>query len=236
MQNDDGGFAFWDKGQPSVPYLGIYVANALAHAKAKGYAVPPQMLARSLAYLKAIDSHVPAFYGPGERLALEAFALSTRKLLGDVDPRRPSSSSVSAVVSTAGRAWPAAPPEGGRRSTSCRSRPPVGCSTCSLENPAAAAERKALLKLIARTTRARPPGRRTSRRATATGALDARVRHARRCRDPRGADRSTEGQRSDPEDRHRAARAAAAPVAGGARRRTRSCSSRSIATSTRTRT
>ena len=36
MQNWDGGFAFWDRGYPSIPYLTVHVANALARAKDKG--------------------------------------------------------------------------------------------------------------------------------------------------------------------------------------------------------
>ena len=85
MQNDDGGFAFWDKGKDSVPFLSIYVPSALARAKAKGYAVPQEVIARSLSYLREIDSRIPAFYSRDTRLSLDAFALYTRKLLGDVD-------------------------------------------------------------------------------------------------------------------------------------------------------
>ena len=39
MQNYDGGFAFWDRGYPSEPYLTVFVTNALQHAKAKGFTV-----------------------------------------------------------------------------------------------------------------------------------------------------------------------------------------------------
>nr|HEX4318747.1 alpha-2-macroglobulin family protein [Kofleriaceae bacterium] len=85
MQNYDGGFAFWDRGYPSEPYLSVFVANALGHAKAKGFAVPPVMLARALPYLKQIEQHIPSYYPDDVRHAISAYALYTRKQLGDLD-------------------------------------------------------------------------------------------------------------------------------------------------------
>jgi hypothetical protein len=85
MQNSDGGFAYWDRGYPSEPYLSVYVTEALARAKLKGFTVPPQMLANAQGFLKTIDSHIPAFYGEEERLAIDAYALVARKHLGDLD-------------------------------------------------------------------------------------------------------------------------------------------------------
>ena len=38
LQNDDGGFGFWRRGERSWPYVSIHVAHALARAKAKGFA------------------------------------------------------------------------------------------------------------------------------------------------------------------------------------------------------
>jgi hypothetical protein len=57
MQNGDGGFAYWERGYRSEPYLSVHVANALARAKAKGYAVPPVMIQRALSYLRTIETH-----------------------------------------------------------------------------------------------------------------------------------------------------------------------------------
>ncbi|CAN5384668.1 hypothetical protein BH11MYX1_BH11MYX1_49690 [soil metagenome] len=85
MQNYDGGFAFWDRGHPSEPYLTVYVANALAHAKAKGFAGTEQMLAMASPYLKNIENYYPWYYGPDIRHAISAYALATRKLMGDLD-------------------------------------------------------------------------------------------------------------------------------------------------------
>jgi len=85
MQNDDGGFAFWDRGHPSEPYLSVYVTSALLHAKQKGYAVDATMLARALGYLRVIETHYPPFYSPEVRRAISAYALSIRAASGDVD-------------------------------------------------------------------------------------------------------------------------------------------------------
>lgn len=85
LQNYDGGFAFWERGRPSWPYLTVYVTNALHRVKAKGYAVPPNVLSSALGYLKNVESHYDAFYPKEVRWSISAFALYTRKLMGDVD-------------------------------------------------------------------------------------------------------------------------------------------------------
>ncbi|MBL9020101.1 MAG: Ig-like domain-containing protein [Myxococcales bacterium] len=85
MQNYDGGFAFWDRGRPSEPYLTVYVASALGHAKAKGFAVPANILEQAKQYLRVIESHYPWYYGPEIRHTISAYALYTRKQLGDLD-------------------------------------------------------------------------------------------------------------------------------------------------------
>ncbi|HEY4179017.1 MAG TPA: alpha-2-macroglobulin family protein [Kofleriaceae bacterium] len=88
MQNWDGGFAFWDRGYPSVPYLSVYVVNALAHAKAKGFAVPQAMIDRAKPYLTNIEQYYPWFYPPEVRWAISAYALQTRKLIADLDIKK----------------------------------------------------------------------------------------------------------------------------------------------------
>jgi uncharacterized protein YfaS (alpha-2-macroglobulin family) len=87
MQNYDGGFAFWDRGHPSEPYLTVFVANALVHAKLKGLgtATSDQMLAQASNYLRNIEAFYPWYYGPDVRHAISAYALATRKLMGDLD-------------------------------------------------------------------------------------------------------------------------------------------------------
>ncbi len=85
MQNYDGGFAFWQRGYPSNPYISVYVANALVHAQAKGYAVPKEMLAKAKPYLVNIERHYPAYYSKEVRWAISAYALYTRKQMSDLD-------------------------------------------------------------------------------------------------------------------------------------------------------
>ncbi|MDX2090958.1 MAG: DUF6049 family protein [Kofleriaceae bacterium] len=85
MQNYDGGYAFWERGYPSNPYLTVYVTNALVHAQKKGFTVPQAMIDRAKPYLKSIESHYPWYYTKEVRWAISAYALYTRKLLGDLD-------------------------------------------------------------------------------------------------------------------------------------------------------
>jgi alpha-2-macroglobulin len=88
LQNDDGSFGFWRRGDESWPYVSIHVAHALARAKAKGFAVPDDTLDRSRRYLREIDRHIPSEYGKDVRRTLQAYAFSGRTLLGDADPGR----------------------------------------------------------------------------------------------------------------------------------------------------
>jgi len=88
MQNYDGGYAYWERGHPSDPYLTVYVTNALAHAKAKGFAVPEGMFALAKPYLTNIESHYPWFYSEKVRWAISSYALYTRKQLGDLDLKK----------------------------------------------------------------------------------------------------------------------------------------------------
>ena len=85
MQNYDGGFAFWERGRPSEPYLTVYVANALQRAKDKGFEIKPGILERALNYLRNIENYYPYYYGPEIRQTISSFALYTRKLMKDVD-------------------------------------------------------------------------------------------------------------------------------------------------------
>ena len=86
LQDDDGGFPIWRRGEDSWPYHSIHAAHALARAALAGYAVPADVLSRSRAYLRAIDRHVPGEYDRSARQALRSYALYVRALLGDHDP------------------------------------------------------------------------------------------------------------------------------------------------------
>jgi uncharacterized protein YfaS (alpha-2-macroglobulin family) len=85
MQNGDGGFAFWERGYPSEPYLTVHVTNALARAQKKGFPVAQHVIDRAKPYLRDIERHYPHWYGKEVRAAISAYALYTRKQLGEVD-------------------------------------------------------------------------------------------------------------------------------------------------------
>jgi len=85
MQNDDGGWGFWRRYQRSWPFLSIHVAHALVRAKAKGFAVPPRMIANALGHIKHIERHIPPGYGQHIRRVIVAYSVYVRGLAGDVD-------------------------------------------------------------------------------------------------------------------------------------------------------
>jgi hypothetical protein len=88
MQNDDGGFGFWKRGDESWPYISIHVAHALQRAKDKGFDVPKEMLEESQKYLKNIEEHIPDRYSRESREAIIAYALNVRMVMKDRDAAR----------------------------------------------------------------------------------------------------------------------------------------------------
>ncbi len=88
LQNDDGGFAFWRRDDPSWPYISIHVAHALQRAKEKDFDVPKEMLERARSYLRDIEQHIPSTYSVEARRALIAYALYVRNRMGDRDTAR----------------------------------------------------------------------------------------------------------------------------------------------------
>ncbi len=88
LQNWDGGFPYWRRGQESIPFNTIHVAHALARAEAKGYDVPEQMKANVLSYLRDIESHYPHWYSDYTRRFLSSYAVYVRNLMGDRDTQK----------------------------------------------------------------------------------------------------------------------------------------------------
>ncbi len=86
LQNNDGGFPYWRKGQESIPFHTIHVAHALQRAEMKGFEVPEGMQDRLLTYLRDIERHYPHWYSKDTRNTLSAYALYVRDLMGDSDP------------------------------------------------------------------------------------------------------------------------------------------------------
>ncbi len=85
LQNGDGGFGFWRRGEESWPYVSIHTAHAMQRAKEKGFDIPPDLLQRSQGYLRQIESKYPSYYGPEIRRTLTAYALYVRNRMGDRD-------------------------------------------------------------------------------------------------------------------------------------------------------
>ncbi|WP_029138880.1 Ig-like domain-containing alpha-2-macroglobulin family protein [Nakamurella lactea] len=85
MQNDDGGFPYWTRGEETDPFNTIQATQALLVAKAYGSEVPQSRIARATKYLKAIDSHIPKTASQATRDTLNAYALRIRMLAGDTD-------------------------------------------------------------------------------------------------------------------------------------------------------
>lgn len=88
LQNPDGGFPYWRRGFESIPFNTIHVSHALYRASEKGFAVPEEMKQSSLAYLRNIEDHYPAWYTKETRQTLSAYALYVRNLWGDHDPSK----------------------------------------------------------------------------------------------------------------------------------------------------
>ncbi len=88
LQNPDGGFPLWRRGDPDWPYVSVHVAHALQRARSKDFAVPVEMMELSRAYLREIDRHIPAEYGPLARNTIVAYSLYVRKQMGEADLAR----------------------------------------------------------------------------------------------------------------------------------------------------
>jgi hypothetical protein len=82
LQNGDGGWGFWRRGEPSWPFVSVHVAHALQRAREKGYAVPEEVMAGAARYLREVEQRA-ASYPERERRAVAAYAAYTRARMGD---------------------------------------------------------------------------------------------------------------------------------------------------------
>lgn len=85
LQNDDGGFGFWRRGDRSFPYVSVHVAHALVRAQSKGFVVPEETLKNSHDYLREIEKKIPREYSVEAKRAIQAYALYVRALMKDRD-------------------------------------------------------------------------------------------------------------------------------------------------------
>lgn len=88
LLNDDGGFPYWQRGRPSVPWQSIQSTHALVLAHAAGYLVPADTLSRALQHLAEIEQHIPDDYGKQIRNTLSAYALYVRGEAGQPDIKK----------------------------------------------------------------------------------------------------------------------------------------------------
>ena len=85
LQNDDGGFPYWQRGRQSIPWVSIQSTHALVLAKAAGYTVASDTLDRALDHLADIEDYYPADYGEAVRNSLSSYALYVRGEAGRGD-------------------------------------------------------------------------------------------------------------------------------------------------------
>jgi uncharacterized protein YfaS (alpha-2-macroglobulin family) len=88
LQNTDGGFGFWRRGEESWPYVSIHAAHAIERAREKKFEVPGEMFEKSKKYLHDIEQHIPSTYPLDVRRALIAYALYVRNRMGERDAAR----------------------------------------------------------------------------------------------------------------------------------------------------
>lgn len=88
-QRNDGSFGLWkrDRERYEYPFLTVHVAHALGLAKAKGYAVPQEMIDKAKPYLSDVEKHYDDWHktSPQVRWTISAYALYVRDMLGDKD-------------------------------------------------------------------------------------------------------------------------------------------------------
>lgn len=85
LQNDDGGFPTWRRGERSEPFVTIEATQALITARDAGYDVSGNAIDRALAHLASIEEFYESWYSDDLRNTLSAYALNVRNRAGDRD-------------------------------------------------------------------------------------------------------------------------------------------------------
>lgn len=88
LQNWDGGFPYWSKNYPSIPFHTVHVAHALSRANQMGFDVSDQVTGNVLTYLQNIEQHYPSWYSLKTKQTISAYALYVRMQMGDPDPAK----------------------------------------------------------------------------------------------------------------------------------------------------
>ncbi len=97
LQNDDGGFAYWRRGDISDAFNSIQSTQALLFAVKQGLSVPPDSLSRAQDFLDNITSHFPSGASQATKDTLLAYALNVSMQAG-----HPNAASAAALVSQRG--------------------------------------------------------------------------------------------------------------------------------------
>lgn len=82
IQNEDGGFGFWRRGEPSLPYLSVHAAHALAAAKEKGFKIPEGMWNSALEYVSSIRQRMPDWYDKDTVRFIAGYAVFVQGRMG----------------------------------------------------------------------------------------------------------------------------------------------------------
>jgi len=85
MQNYDGGFPYWRRGNESIPFHTVHVAHALQRAREMGFEVPENTWNQVLNYITYIEEYYPYWYSEQARYTISAYALYVRMRMGDPD-------------------------------------------------------------------------------------------------------------------------------------------------------
>ena len=101
LQNDDGGFPYWQHGQKSDPFNSIQATQALLIAAGQGYPVSKDALNRAQGYLGGMSSHIPSDASQETKDVLRAYALNVRMAGGHRD-----AAAAAALVTERGAALP----------------------------------------------------------------------------------------------------------------------------------
>jgi alpha-2-macroglobulin len=88
LQNDDGGFPWWQRGRATEPWVSVQAAHALILAKQNGYRIDQFKLDLALQHLADIESYIPAEYSQSAKDAISAYALYVRDVGGAPDPSK----------------------------------------------------------------------------------------------------------------------------------------------------
>ncbi len=87
LQNPDGGFPYWRRGDETAPYISVQATHALILARDAGFAVSPVAIERALQYLGNTEALLAnSKYSERESDSTKAYSLWVRALAGQRDP------------------------------------------------------------------------------------------------------------------------------------------------------